>query len=198
MGAHEARGKTNEHYTPWYIFEALGERFDLDVASPPFETLVPAARFLTEGGLSEPWEGFVWMNPPFGHQETKRAWLARFFEHGNGVALTPDRTSAPWYGEAMERADAHLNAKGKPKFWTTNAETGALKRGNGPGTGVTLWAAGPRAVEALRRAASRGLGRLHMTVRVPPEGKPVTQARNRFECWDDEMRQSRAFREARA
>ena len=35
MGAYERPGESDEWYTPAYIFDALGERFDLDVAAPP-------------------------------------------------------------------------------------------------------------------------------------------------------------------
>ena len=34
MAAYEAPGETDEWHTPRYIFDALGVRFDLDVASP--------------------------------------------------------------------------------------------------------------------------------------------------------------------
>lgn len=34
MAAYEAYGKSDEWYTPRYIFDAIGIRFDLDVAAP--------------------------------------------------------------------------------------------------------------------------------------------------------------------
>jgi hypothetical protein len=34
MAAYEAAGESDEWYTPKYIFDALGLRFDLDVAAP--------------------------------------------------------------------------------------------------------------------------------------------------------------------
>lgn len=46
MAAYEAAGETDEWYTPRYIFDALGETFDLDVACPPEGPRhVPAARY---------------------------------------------------------------------------------------------------------------------------------------------------------
>lgn len=152
MAAYEAAGESDEWYTPLYVFEALGCWFDLDVAAPPTQTCVPADCFLTSGSLDEPWAGFVWMNPPFGHQSAKRAWLKRFFDHGNGIALTPDRTSAPWFREAWWRADAHLFTP-KIKFYRPDGT-----RGESPGTGSVLWASGERACEALQRATVAGLG----------------------------------------
>lgn len=154
MAAYEAAGETDEWYTPAYIFRAMGVRFDLDVSSPPTGPLhVPADDFIAppRDGLSHPWHGFVWMNPPFGHQSTKRAWLARFFDHGNGVALVPDRTSAPWWQEAAPSASAVLFISPKVKFLRPDGS-----RGEQPGTGTTLLAAGELGAKALMRAGDLG------------------------------------------
>lgn len=147
MAAYESAGETDEWYTPRYIFDALGETFDLDVACPAEGPRhVPAIAWLSTGGLSIPWSGFVWMNPPFGHQSTKRRWLRKFFDHRNGIALVPDRTSAPWFQEFGPRADAILWVSPKIKFERPDGT-----RGEWPGTGTALFAAGPRATTALLR-----------------------------------------------
>lgn len=152
MSAYEKAGESDEWYTPRYIFDALGERFDLDVASPlEGPRHVPTAAFYSEGSLDRPWSGFVWMNPPFGHQSTKRRWLAKFFSHGNGIALVPDRTSAPWFQEFAPMADAVLWVSPKIKFERPDGSVG-----ESPGTGTCLFAAGGRAVAALVRASSLG------------------------------------------
>lgn len=154
MSAYEAAGETDEWYTPAYVFGALGCVFDLDVASPVdrMHVCTPARQFLTEDSRSRDWSGFVWMNPPFGHQSTKRAWLKKFFDHGNGIALTPDRTSAPWFREAWKRADLVMFT---PKIKFVRAD-GSI--GKSPGTGTCLWAVGTRGVDALRHAERAGLG----------------------------------------
>lgn len=147
-------GKSNEWYTPRFIFDALQENFDLDVAAPiGGPRHVPAKRWLSEldNGLLAPWEGFVWMNPPFGGRNALRPWLDRFFDHGDGIALTPDRASAPWWHEAAERADAVMFMKGKPRFEMPDGSKGGC-----PAFGACLWASGSRAVTALRRAQSLG------------------------------------------
>jgi hypothetical protein len=150
--SHERRGESDEWYTPRYVFDALGVTFDLDVACPPEGPRhVPARSFYSAGALGLPWGGLVWMNPPFGHQRTKRAWLERFFAHGNGIALLPDRTSAPWWQEFAPRADAVLFVAPKIKFERPDGSIGEQ-----PGTGTTLFAAGPVAVAALVRARSLG------------------------------------------
>lgn len=154
MSAWENAGESNEWYTPKHVFDALGMVFDMDVAAPVDRTHVhvPARRFITADSLSAEWAGFIWMNPPFGHQSTKRAWLAKFFDHGRGIALTPDRTSAPWFREAWDRTDLVLFTP-KLKFIRPDGSVG-----ESPGTGTCLWAAGPSAVSALQRAARAGLG----------------------------------------
>jgi hypothetical protein len=152
MAAYEAPGESDEWYTPAYIFEALRERFTLDVAAPPEGPRhVPADAWLSvDGHIAESWTGFVWMNPPFGHQRTKRLWLSAFFAHGNGIALVPDRTSAPWFQEYAPMADAICWVAPKIKFERPDGSVGVS-----PGTGTALFAAGDRAVAALLRS---GLG----------------------------------------
>lgn len=163
MAHWETPGASDEWYTPAYVFEALGETYDVDVAHPGDATChVPAARWLTNdgvGGLGHSWEGFVWMNPPFGGRGALAPWLDRFFEHGHGVALTPDRTSAPWFWDAWARADRVLFTR-KIRFLRPDGSEGVS-----PSNGTALWASGDRAVMALERAARAGLGILAQPLR---------------------------------
>jgi hypothetical protein len=154
-------GATDEWYTPPHVFEALGSRFDLDVASPGRHVTpwIPAAAVISADSLSRPWRGFVWMNPPFGGRNALVPWLNKFFAHGDGVALVPDRTSAPWWQEFAPRADLALFVSPKLKFIDAKGQPGAS-----PAQGTTLLAAGPRAVAALHRAAANGLGCLFQPV----------------------------------
>jgi hypothetical protein len=156
-------GASDEWFTPRYIFDALGETFDLDVAHPTEakHCHVPAIHYFSRGALETPWFGFVWMNPPFGGRNSLGPWMDRFFAHGNGIALTPDRTSAPWFRNAWRKADTVLFTP-KVKFIRPDGSIGRQ-----PGTGTALWAAGCRAEEALARAASNGLGIL---------GRPLSEA----------------------
>lgn len=148
-------GATDEWYTPKYIFDALGELFDLDVAAPLHGPLhVPAKSYFSSdlNGLVQQWQGFVWMNPPFGGRNGLVPWLNRFFEHGDGIALTPDRTSAPWWQAANRRADGTLFIAGKIRFLKPDGT-----EGRSPGTGTTLFAAGERGRQALMSAQANGL-----------------------------------------
>ena len=64
--------ESTEHYTPQYILDAVIAcmgAIDLDPASNSREIPnVPAARHYTaqDNGLIQPWEGRVFLNPPFG------------------------------------------------------------------------------------------------------------------------------------
>lgn len=149
-------GASDEWYTPRYIFEALGVRFDLDVAAPHGGPRhVPAVSYLapSQCGLKTPWAGFVWMNPPFGGRNGLVPWLDRFFAHRDGIALTPDSTSAPWWQDSFKRADAALLVAGKIRFERPDGTVGKC-----PSTGTTLFAVGEKAVASLLRADASGLG----------------------------------------
>lgn len=154
MSYWETSGKSNEWYTPKYVFEALGCHFDLDVAAPISGPLyVPCDTWIYDHSLQKPWHGFVWMNPPFGGRNGLLPWLDKFFSHGNGIALVPDRTSAPWWHDMARRADAMLFVNGKVRFIRPDLSTG-----NSPSNGTVLVAAGMRGVEALVCGDRAGLG----------------------------------------
>lgn len=147
-------GASDDWYTPPYIFDALGEVFDLDVANAAVGgAFVPCLASIGVDSLEQEWSGFLWMNPPFGGRNGLVPWLDKFFRHGNGIALTPDRTSAPWWQNAAKSADAFMLIDGKVKFIRPDGTVG-----KSPGTGTTLFASGSRAVAALKRAEERGLG----------------------------------------
>lgn len=148
-------GQSNEWHTPKAVFDALDCVFDLDVSAPPDGPLhVPCEAWISEGSLEKPWRGFVWMNPPFGGRNSLEPWLGKFFAHGDGIALTPDRTSAPWFRGAWADSDAVLFA-GKTPFLLSNGKTAGS-----PAFGTTLWAKGRRATAVLRRANAGGFGLL--------------------------------------
>lgn len=155
MSHWEGPGKSNEWYTPQYIFDALECRFDCDVAnSMGSNSLVPAGSFIICNSLHDDWSkrGFIWMNPPFGGRNGIAPWLDKFFAHGNGIALTPDRTSAPWFQEAARKADAILFIP-KVRFLRPDGS-----EGKSPSNGTALFAAGPIGHTALLNAQSNGLG----------------------------------------
>jgi hypothetical protein len=95
-----------EHYTPREILDAvvacLGQ-IDLDPCSNGGRN-VPAMRHFTsvENGLDQPWQGTVYMNPPYGREID--AWVTKLCaEHARpggvteAIALVPARTDTQWF-----------------------------------------------------------------------------------------------------
>ncbi|GGE36557.1 N-6-adenine-methyltransferase [Agaricicola taiwanensis] len=153
MGYWDKPGASDEWYTPPHIFQALGCRFDLDPANAAIGGAhVPCAMNYSADGLDKPWHGFVWLNPPFGGRNGIVPWLNKFFEHGNGIALTPDRTSAPWFWDAWHKAELALFTR-KIRFIRPDGS-----EGKSPSNGTALFAVGHEGCEALRRAFAAGLG----------------------------------------
>lgn len=157
-------GLTDEWYTPPRVFEALGCTFDMDVAHPglPTAAWVPARRYLTSDSLTARWEGFVWMNPPFGRRNGIAPWLEKFTAHANGIALTPDRTSAPWWQRFAPQMDMILFVSPRLNFINGDPETLAKgpARGKTPAQGTCLMGLDLLACCALLRAQAAGLGRV--------------------------------------
>lgn len=78
---------TDDWYTPAWIFDGLGLRFHLDVASPdePLTWIPTDARFtVADDGLTQAWHGLVWCNPPYSEP---LPWCRRWAEHANGLIL---------------------------------------------------------------------------------------------------------------
>lgn len=155
MSHWEDNGKSDDWWTPKYIFDALECRFDLDVAAPFDGPLhVPCDGWIYDRSLEREWSGFVWMNPPFGGRNGLVPWLDKFCDHGNGIALVPDRTSAPWWQDLADWADQIFFVSGKVKFIRPDGSLGAS-----PSVGTTLLAMGKEACYALEAAERNGLGK---------------------------------------
>jgi hypothetical protein len=159
MALHEqCLGKTDEWYTPPHIFHALNVGFDMDVASPgkAVTPWIPAGEFITNRSLERDWTGFVWMNPPFGGRNGLVPWLEKFIKHGDGIALVPDRTSAPWWQQFAPMMDLTLFVARKIKF--IDGRTG--ERGKSPAQGTCLFGMGDSARAALYAATRKDFGHL--------------------------------------
>lgn len=152
LSSHQsARMKNDEWLTPPGIIAALGD-FDLDPCAPAVRPWGTAASHYTlaDNGLTQPWTGRVWCNPPFGREAIK--WLRRMAEHGNGVALIPARTETAMFYECVwGAADAVLFIEGRPHFHYVDGTRAPFNSG----APICLVAYGLSNVAALERS---GLG----------------------------------------
>jgi hypothetical protein len=155
------RGATDIWLTPPQIIDALGP-FDLDPCAAVGQPWRTANLQYTEleDGLSRPWAGFVWCNPPFGPEAA--TWLHRISEHGDGIALVPARTETRWFVENVwQRAGSVLFLHGRPHF---HHPDGTRAKANS-GVPICLIGYGDRAVTRL---ATCGLVGTHVSLWAAP------------------------------
>jgi hypothetical protein len=140
----------DEWYTPKWLFDALGIKFSLDVCAPLDQThsAVPAERHLTieDDGLSQPWDGIVWCNPPYSKPEP---WARRMIHHRDGLILTHIPMNAGWCVDMWEACDG-IRLFQAMEFVRPD---GTSQR---PGYWLQLAAFGPVATEALSRLQPLG------------------------------------------
>ncbi len=155
-----------EWYTPQWVFDGLPITFDLDPCSPESGPVTPARKHYTkrDNGLVQPWEGTVWMNPPYGTDVP--AWLSKLKAHGDGIALVFARTGTAWFHENLPCAWFFL--RGRIQFipgFDLSKKTGS------PAADSVFMAYGPKCAEALRRCSLRGT-----FVEAPAQQAQVAQA----------------------
>jgi len=165
MGGHSVAGGglSTEWYTPAGIFEALSMDFDLDPCHPADRLpWIPADRVysMADDGLSQPWEGRIWMNPPYGREVDR--WLERFVEHGHGIALVFARTETEWFHRHALAVDAWCLIRGRLTFVHADRSPSRFNAG----APSLLFACGEDCTEALYRS---GLG---ITVNVNERTAP--------------------------
>jgi hypothetical protein len=145
-------GNTNDWLTPFGLPQRLGP-FDLDPCGCPGMPwrIATTTYFLPEhDGLTEPWLGRVFCNPPYGPNVVE--WARRMAEHRNGIMLIFLRTdTAAWQRDILPFADAVLLLDGRVHFYRPSGERG--KSGTAPST---LLAYGQNNVDALRNSGIAG------------------------------------------
>ena len=136
-------------YTPEWVFDGLGLRFDLDVASPadPLPWLPADTRYtVADDGLVMPWFGLVWCNPPYSEP---KGWCQKWAQHHDGVLLIRSDLSTSGPFAAWSAAHAAYVPSKRIQF----------VNGHGSGTGAVnfssvLLGRGRAAVEAMHRLAA--------------------------------------------
>jgi hypothetical protein len=135
----------DEHFTPKWLFDALGVVFDLDVSAPlDLQTHVPSRNKYTvvDDGLIQPWFGNVWCNPPYS-QPTP--WVEKFIYHRCGIALLP-MTRGKWWFKLWNEADAIMPVAHNLKFELPDGKTKPIT------FNPVLFAFGASNVEALHKS----------------------------------------------
>lgn len=152
--SHESQNsKSVDWYTPQWIFDSLRLEFDLDPCQPEGGvSWIPAKKYYTEkdDGLSQPWDGNVWLNPPYGKQTP--LWLEKMHKHRFGIALLFARTDCAWFHDYIATADAILFLKGRVRFVDGLNAT----KGTGAGSGSMLIAWGYSNVQVLHGMKDKG------------------------------------------
>lgn len=126
---HKAKGRETRWLTPPYIVERLGE-FDLDPCGAPGHYLANKTYLLENGddGLRDPWEGRIWLNPPYGKQA--EPFIKRLAEHGQGTALIFARTETRiWHSTIWPKATAILFLEGRLTFLDANGQWASANAG---------------------------------------------------------------------
>lgn len=140
-------------YTPKELFTDMAIEFDLDPCQPEEKIpWIPAKKHYWKkiDGLSQPWAGRVWLNPPYGKYTGD--WLKKMHEHRDGMALVFSRTDCLWYHQYASKCDAILFLKGRVKFVDGLGVTG----GGGAGCGSMLLAWGKDCVDSLKGMSHKG------------------------------------------
>jgi hypothetical protein len=119
FNGHDKTEGKEEWLTPPEIIKALGS-FDLDPCAPTPETrpwdTAKAHYCIHDNGLIKPWNGRVWLNPPYGG-ETAR-WMARASDHGDVTALIFARTETQQFFDYIwPKAKAVCFLKGRLAFY---------------------------------------------------------------------------------
>jgi len=120
-----------EWYTPPHIINLVIRLFgeiDLDPASNEGDPWVTARRHFTaaDDGLSRPWNGRVFLNPPWNAQGSPAAWVKKLvegYEHGavtEAVCLLPARTNTAWMD--LLRGYARCFVRGRLRFGDAKGE----------------------------------------------------------------------------
>lgn len=129
---------SDEWYTPKYIIDSLG-KFDLDPCAPSVPLFKTAEVMYNEfdDGLSQKWEGRVWLNPPYSRPLINK-FMGRMTEHNRGIALIFSRTDTElFHTEVFDKAAAVKFLKSRIRFLRPDGtEAGA------PGCGSVLIAYG--------------------------------------------------------
>lgn len=116
--------QSDEWVTPPELFQDLAYAygpFDLDPAAQPDTAQAPRFYTPVEDGLAQPWDGVVWLNPPYSQVGLWVAKAVREVASGAAtrvVCLVGARTDTRWWHEFVPRATEVVLLKGRVRFCT--------------------------------------------------------------------------------
>lgn len=107
--------------TPQWLFDKLDIEFHFDLDVCAIRGNAKCNRFYTPelDGLSQPWNGTVWCNPPYGREVGK--WIEKAYRtasEGDGtvVMLLPARTDTRWFHQWIYKYAEIRFLAGRLKF----------------------------------------------------------------------------------
>jgi len=107
--------------TPQKLFDELHEEFGFTLDVCATRKNAKCAQFFTiaDDGLSLPWAGRVWCNPPYG--KTLKLWMKQAWEESKLNApvvacLVPARTDTFWFRDYALQADEIRFIRGRLRF----------------------------------------------------------------------------------
>ena len=112
--------------TPKYLFDRISSifNFSLDVCALPENAKCENYYTPKDDGLSKPWRGGVWCNPPYGREIS--SWVKKAYEESQKeynsfvLMLLPARTDTRWWWEYVQGKATLFFIKGRVKFGDHN------------------------------------------------------------------------------
>ena len=112
--------KTDLWETPQEFFDRLNDEFgfDLDVCALPENAKCASYYTPDQDGLSQPWDGVCWCNPPYGRDIGKWVEKAHYstYKGITTVMLLPARTDTKWFHDYIYGKAEIRFVKGRLKF----------------------------------------------------------------------------------
>jgi hypothetical protein len=173
--AHIRTSGRTEYLTPRFVLDALGP-FDLDPCASVVRPWPMAAKHYTieDNGLEQPWQGLVWLNPPFGRGADgtcEADWIRKLSQHGaGGIALTsPAKTETKMFQDIiLPRCAGILLLTPRLKFCNVDGSEmgGTFGASCLVAFGCIAW---ERLMAAVRNGPKRGGLGGHLVVRAVPD-----------------------------
>ena len=112
--------------TPKYLFDRISSifNFSLDACALPENSKCESYYTPEDDGLSKPWRGGVWCNPPYGREIS--SWVRKAYEESQKeynsfvLMLLPARTDTKWWWEYVQGKATLFFIKGRVKFGDHN------------------------------------------------------------------------------